>query len=140
MCRTLVPCIFRYSARTAIDASSAHAIGFSVGGAVATTAAQRDERVRSVANLDGGMQGALDAKALRQAYLMMYSGANDGMNDELLPVGAQRVAPDGTAHLNYHDIAGLVPVLRLLGMTGRTSPKPFLEQRNHVVRDFVVFR
>lgn len=124
----------------AIDMSTAHAIGFSVGGAVATTAAKRDERVRSVVNLDGGMQGALDAKGLRQAYLMMYSSANDGMNDDLLPHGAQRLTPADTAHLNYHDIAGLLPVLRLLGVTGRTSPKPFLEQRNRVVRDFVVFR
>lgn len=124
----------------AIDASSAHSIGFSVGGAVATAAAQRDERVRSVVNLDGGMQGALDAKGLRQAYLMMYSSSNDGMNEALLPEGAQLVTPADTAHLNYHDIAGLLPMLRLFGVTGRTSPKPFLEQRNHVVRDFVVFR
>ncbi len=71
---------------------------------------------------------------------MMYSSANDGLNHDLLPDGAQRVTPADTAHLNYHDVAGLLPVLRLLGVTGRTSPKPFLEQRNHVVRDFVVFR
>ena len=124
----------------AIDASSAHLIGFSVGGAVSTAAARRDDRARSVVSLDGGMQGALDAKRMRQAYLMMYSSANDGMNDELLPQSAQRLAPADTAHLNYHDIAGLLPVLRLFGVTGRTPPRPFLEQRNHVVRDFVMFR
>ena len=52
----------------------------------------------------------------------MYSSANDGMDDELLPEGAQRSAPTDTAHLNYHDVAGLLPVLRLFGATGRMRP------------------
>jgi dienelactone hydrolase len=122
----------------AIDTSSARLIGFSVGGAVATETAKRDARARSVVNLDGGMQGTLDAKGLRQPYLMLYSSVNDGMNDELLPLHAQRLAPADTAHLNYHDIAGLLPVLRLARVTGRTNPRLFLEQRNRIVRDFVV--
>ena len=37
---------------------------------------------------------------------MLYSSANDGMNDELLPGHAQRLDPADTTHLNYHDIAG----------------------------------
>jgi hypothetical protein len=69
---------------------------------------------------------------------MLYSSVNDGMNDELLPLHAQRLAPADTAHLNYHDIAGLLPVLRLARVTGRTNPRLFLEQRNRIVRDFVV--
>jgi hypothetical protein len=48
------------------------------------------------------------------------------------------LAPADTAHLNYHDIAGLLPVLRLARVTGRTNPRLFLEQRNRIVRDFVV--
>lgn len=125
---------------SALDASAVHAVGFSLGGAVATAVATRDERVRSVVNLDGGMYGALDAQNLRQPYLMMYSSANDGMNDELLPQGAQRCAPRVTTHLNYHDVAGLLPVLRLVRVTGTTSPRAFLEQRNRIVREFVLSR
>jgi hypothetical protein len=73
---------------------------------------------------------------VRVPYLMMYSAANASMNDALLPGGAQRVAPPGTAHLNYHDAAVLVPGLRLLGAVGRANVKAFLRERNATVRDF----
>jgi dienelactone hydrolase len=124
----------------AVDTSSAHLVGFSAGGAVATEAAKRDFRARSVVNLDGGMHGTLDTVRVRQPYLMLYSSVNEGMNDELLPQHAQRWAPGGTTHLNYHDVAGLVPVLKLARLTGRTNPREFLEQRNRLVWDFQAFR
>ena len=124
----------------AIDTSSAHLVGFSVGGAVATETAKRDSRARTVVNLDGGMHGTLDAVSMRQPYLMLYSSVNDGINDELLPQHAQRWAPGGTLHLNYHDVAGLLPALKLVRVTGRTNPKEFLEQRNRLAWDFVAFR
>ena len=120
----------------AIDTSAAHLVGFSLGGAVATETAKRDVRALSVVNLDGGMYGTLDTKAPSQPYLMLYSSANDGANDKLLPQHAQRVTPPDTTHLNYHDIAGLVPVLKLVRMTGRTNPLLFLEERNRLVREF----
>lgn len=119
-----------------IDPSSAHLVGFSVGGAVATEAARRDRRVASVTSLDGGMHGTLDRAEIRRPYLMMYSAANDGGNDDLLPSGARRFVHEDTAHLNYHDVSGLVPGLRLLGAIGRTDPRSFLRQRNQVVREF----
>jgi pimeloyl-ACP methyl ester carboxylesterase len=119
-----------------IDTSSAHLVGFSVGGAVATEAARSDPRVASVTNLDGGMYGTLGRAEIGQPYLMMYSAANDGMNDALLPSGARRFVGEGTGHLNYHDVAGLVPGLRLLGAIGRTDPRSFLRQRNQIVREF----
>jgi dienelactone hydrolase len=120
----------------AIDTSSAHLIGFSVGGAVATETAKRDARARSVVNLDGGMHGTLDAQAPRQPYLMLYSSVNDGMNDALLPSHAERSTPADTTHLNYHDIAGLLPLLRFARVTGRTDPRALLKQRNRIVREF----
>ena len=52
----------------AIDTSSAHLVGFSLGGAVATETAKRDARALSVVNLDGGMYGTLDTKAPSQPY------------------------------------------------------------------------
>lgn len=119
-----------------IDKSSAHLIGLSVGGAVSTETAKRDSRACSVINLDGGMQGSLDAKEVRVPYLMMYSSANDGINDELLPPSATRLVPPDTKHLNYHDIAALLPLLRYAGVTGRTNAKVFLAYRNNTVREF----
>ena len=68
---------------------------------------------------------------------MMYSAANDGSNDELLPGHAQRVAPAGTTHLNYHDAAALLPVLRYLRATGSTNAATFVAQRNLTVREFL---
>jgi len=124
--------------KNAIDTSSAHLVGFSVGGAVSTETAKRDARAQSVVNLDGGVQGTLDTKPPSQPYLMLYSSVNDGMNDKLLPQHAQRVAPADTAHLNYHDVAGLLPVLRLARVTGRTNPRAFLEERNRLVREWLL--
>jgi dienelactone hydrolase len=121
---------------SSIDTSSAHLVGFSVGGAVSTETAKRDRRAKSVVNLDGGMHGTIDATGLRLPYLMLYSSANDAGNDELLPGHAQRLAPADTAHLNYHDVAGLLPILRLARVTGRTNPRAFLERRNRIVREF----
>jgi dienelactone hydrolase len=119
-----------------IDADSVQLVGFSVGGAVATEAARADGRAASVVNIDGGMQGTLGSEALRVPYLMMYSAANEGMNDALLPPGAQRLVGADTAHLNHHDAAALVPGLRLFGAIGKTAPKAFLTQRNRAVVAF----
>ncbi len=119
-----------------IERSSARLVGFSVGGAVSTETAKRDSRARSVVNLDGGMYGTFDATKLRVPYLMMYSSANDGANDDLLPSTATRLAPADTTHLNYHDIAALLPVLRYVHVTGRTNAKSFLAYRNRLVREF----
>jgi predicted dienelactone hydrolase len=119
-----------------VERPSVHLVGFSVGGAVSTETAKRDSRACSVINLDGGMHGTLDATELRVPYLMMYSSANDGGNDQLLPSSATRLAPADTTHLNYHDIAALLPVLRYVRLTGRTDAKSFLAYRNQVVREF----
>ena len=120
-----------------VDTSAAHLVGFSLGGAVATVTAERDPRARSVANLDGGLYGSRNARDIRVPYLMMYSAANEGGNDGLLPGHAQRLAPAGTAHLNYHDVAALLPVLRYLRATGTTDASAFVAQRNLTVREFL---
>src|SRR5690606_20754025 len=104
-----------------IDTSGAHLIGFSIGGAAATVTAERDQRVRSVTNMDGGLYGSRDARRIRVPYLMMYSERNAGMNDEFLPDHAVRATHPGTTHLNYHDAAALLPLLRLLRATGRVN-------------------
>lgn len=114
-----------------------HLVGFSLGGAVSTAVALRDTRARSVVNMDGGTQGPIDAGALQVPCLMLYSEANHGTNDLLLPPHIERETPAGTCHLNYHDLAGLMPVLRFTPALGRVDPSAFLCARNQTVRNYL---
>jgi hypothetical protein len=115
---------------------AAHLVGFSVGGAVSTEVAMRDVRALSVTNLDGGTYGTIDVRSLARPCLMMYSQANAGMNDLLLPAQARRIVAEGTMHLNYHDVAHLVPGLRIFRAIGSADPRAFLVHRNETVRAF----
>jgi dienelactone hydrolase len=116
--------------------SATHLVGFSVGGAVSTETAKRDSRAHSVVNLDGGWHGSLGREEICVPYLMMYSSANDGINEQVLPGHARCITPPGTRHLNYHDVAGLMPFLRYFGAIGTTDPGAFLAYRNQMVRQF----
>lgn len=118
--------------------SSASLVGFSVGGAVATETASSDTRVRAVVNLDGGMYGSHCSTRVSQPYLMAYSSANDGINDRLLPMQATRMTLPSSTHLNYHDIAMLLPFLRFAGALGSSSPRAGIEERNRLVRRFLL--
>lgn len=115
-----------------------HLIGYSLGGAVATTVALRSQRTHSVINMDGGTQGAIDATALRVPYLMLYSAANEGINDALLPQHAQRRTLKAARHLNFHDIAGLIPALRFTRALGKGRPQQLLQERNELVLAFLM--
>lgn len=115
---------------------AAHLVGFSVGGAVSTEVAMRDARVLSVTNLDGGTYGTIDVRSLACPCLMMYSQGNAGMNDLLLPDQARRLVAEGTRHLNFHDVAHLVPGLRIAGAVGSADARAFLKYRNETIREF----
>lgn len=118
-----------------VDCDAIHAAGFSVGGAIATETARRDGRVKSVTNLDGGFYGT--EPPIRQPYLMMYSAANEGINDLLLPEHAVRRTLANTAHLNYHDVSVLLPFLRYTGVTGKVNPRELIVLRNSAVEAFI---
>jgi dienelactone hydrolase len=117
-------------------ATPLHLVGYSVGGAVATEVALHCARVAAVVNLDGGTYGSIDATGLRMPCLMLSSGANDGINDALLPTHALRIATAHTTHLNFHDVASLLPGLRLLRAIGKADAGEFLRWRNQMVRQF----
>jgi dienelactone hydrolase len=118
-------------------ASNVHMAGFSLGGAVAVEAALQDRRIRTVVNIDGGTQGTIDATALSAPCLMLYSEGNAGMNDALLPAATVRSVVPGTRHLNFHDIAGLLPALRFTPALGTAHPLAALRERNQGICDFV---
>lgn len=112
-----------------------HLVGFSLGGAVAHETAARDARIASVANLDGGLYGTQPALPVARPYLMLYSTANDGMNDALLPPHAVRCAFPGSDHLGYHDASLWLP-WRRFGRSGRAA-RELLARRNRTVASFL---
>src|SRR5262249_5280748 len=59
------------------------ALGFSLGGSVATRLAMTDPRCRAVVNLDGGAFGAPEDSPLAVPYLMIYTEQSLGANDKL---------------------------------------------------------
>lgn len=120
-----------------VDASKAHLVGYSIGGAVATVTAETDSRACSVVNLDGGLYGSSSARGLTVPYLMLYSSISDGSNDDLLPAHADRGSAAGTRHLDFHDVAALLPVLRYVRATGAKNAEQFLAARNAAVRNFL---
>ena len=73
-------------------------------------------------------------------YLMMYSSESEGINDALLPKQARSLTVPLTKHLNYHDIALVMPFLRHAGILGKTHARDFIEFRNHEVCDFLIQR
>jgi dienelactone hydrolase len=119
------------------EPSHVHLVGYSVGGAVATEVARSDRRVASAVNIDGGVYGLLDAGTVAVPYLMIYSATNEAINDELLPRPAVSLTAESTTHLNYHDVAGLLPQLRWLRALGRAEPVSVLQWRNRVVAEFI---
>lgn len=117
--------------------SRVHAAGFSLGGAVDIEVALHDTRIGAVVNIDGGTQGSINATALTAACLMLYSEGNAGMNDALLPAGVERQVIPGTRHLNFHDIAGLLPALRFTPALGVANPLGVLHERNRLICQFL---
>jgi pimeloyl-ACP methyl ester carboxylesterase len=113
-----------------------HFVGYSIGGAIATRVGTDDDRVASVSNIDGGLYGTPEAPALRVPYLMIYSAGNEGINDALLPPHATRLTAPRTTHLNFHDVAGILPLLRWVRAIGPTDPAAVLGWRNRAVADF----
>ncbi len=114
-----------------------HCVGYSVGGAVSNQVALRDNRCVSVANLDGGMYGFGEASDIGKPYLMIYSSDNVGINDRLLPPNADVFTLPSSRHLNLHDVAMVLPGLRLIKATGATNPRKLIAQRNEAVLDFL---
>jgi dienelactone hydrolase len=115
-------------------------VGFSLGGAVATEFAANDGRAAAIVNLDGGFFGSRQGGLIAAPYLMMYSSDSEGINDALLPKQTRSITGPLTKHLNYHDIAMMMPFLRYGGILGKARARDFIEFRNHEVCDFFLGR
>lgn len=115
-------------------------IGLSLGGAVGTEFSKIDDRVRFDVNLDGGMYGLHREEPITVPYLMLYSQDNDGCNELFFKNSEKKVIqetlPD-TRHLNFHDIAMLLPFLRWFRITGKADPVATVDARNKYVYEFI---
>jgi dienelactone hydrolase len=120
-----------------VDPEHAHLIGYSIGGAVSMEVARNNTAALSVVSIDGGLQGSLRGQPIRTPVLMLYSEANEGINDELLPPHAEKLTLPGTTHLSFHDVSLLLPFLRYLGATGKLKPAECLAHRNQAVLTFI---
>jgi len=112
-------------------------VGLSLGGAVATEFAANNNRAAAIVNLDGGFFGSQQGRSIAAPYLMMYSSESEGMNDALLPEQARSITGPFTKHLNYHDIAIMMPFLRYAGVLGKAHASEFIQFRNHEVCRFL---
>ena len=124
--------------KTKLDTDHIAMVGFSLGGAIATEFAASDGRAAAIVNLDGGFFGSQQGELIAAPYLMMYSSESEGMNDALLPKQTRSITGPLTKHLNYHDIAMMMPFLRHTGILGKAPARDFIEFRNHEVCDFLL--
>jgi dienelactone hydrolase len=116
-------------------------LGFSLGGAVATEYSKQNTEISCAVNIDGGIYGEKLDLPITCPYLMLYSQQNSGSNDRSLITGGNtwirsETIPD-TKHLNFHDIASIYPILRLLKVVGKANPVDVLKRRNQLIADVV---
>jgi len=116
-------------------------LGFSLGGAVATEYSKQNTDIGCAVNIDGGIYGKKLDLPITCPYLMLYSQQNSGSNDRSLITSGNtwirnETIPD-TKHLNFHDIASIYPILRLLKVVGKADPADVLKRRNQLIADVV---
>jgi dienelactone hydrolase len=114
-------------------------LGFSLGGAVATEYSKQNTDISCAVNIDGGIYGEKSEIPITCPYLMLYSQQNSGSNDRSLITSGNEwirneTIPD-TKHLNFHDVASIYPILRLLKVVGKANPADVLKRRNKLIAD-----
>lgn len=122
------------------DLDQVGAIGFSLGGAVATRWCMTDPRCKAAVNLDGGAFGAPADAALPAPYLMFYAEATEGANDHLK---ARTNAPFenetlvGASHMDLTDATVLWPLLKRVGVLGTARGAEIVRRKNERVVTFL---
>lgn len=75
-------------------------------------------------NIDGGLYGPHLEAPITVPYLMLYSELNTGGNDlaqEAAEAGFREMTVPGAKHLDFHDAALVLPILRWAGQLGKVS-------------------
>lgn len=121
------------------DGQKVGALGFSLGGAVATELCKIDSRCQAVANLDGGLYGDRFRERIPVPYLMVYSEMNAGGNDFAKATAGAAFEEEviaGATHLNFHDATLVLPAMRWLGALGAIDGTEMVKRKNQRVGDF----
>lgn len=108
-----------------LDTSRIGVFGMSFGGATAFQVCAIDSRCKAALNMDGFQYGTLLNDSLKAPFMMMYSQANNGINDWALddsPQSGYRLVVKGTTHENYTDFNLVSPILQMLGGLGTIDP------------------
>jgi dienelactone hydrolase len=116
------------------------AVGLSLGGAVATELGKLDHRCAAVVNLDGGMYGRHTRDPIGVPYLMVYSEPNAGGNDfarDAAEAAFREVTVPGAKHMDFHDAAVVLPILRWFGLLGRVSGAEVTTLKHRHIRSFL---
>jgi hypothetical protein len=116
------------------------AAGLSLGGAVATELSKTDTRCSAVVNIDGGLYGPHLEAPITVPYLMLYSELNTGGNDlaqKAAKAGFREVAVPGAKHLDFHDAALVLPILKWAGQLGKISGAEVTALKNQQIRRFL---
>ncbi len=121
------------------DLDRVGALGFSLGGSVATRWCMTDPRCKAAVNIDGGLFGAPETP-LEVPYLMLYAEATDGGNDGLKARATAAFEEEsfaGAKHMDFTDAPLLWPLLKRLGMLGPAPGEEIVRRKNERVLAFL---
>jgi hypothetical protein len=114
-------------------------IGFSLGGATATSFCSHNPICDAGVNLDGYLFGDVREEALNVPFLFMNSSSNAGMNDFYFleaKAATYRVTIPASEHINFTDFTLAGPYMRALNATGAVDGHWFDEANRAVVGNF----
>lgn len=129
-----------HSEATNAAACRVGAIGFSLGGAVATEWCKGDMRCDAAVNIDGGLFGDRLREPVKVPYLMLYGESSAGANDFLKEVSGavfEETVAAGASHLDFNDGTVLWRLLKWVRVLGRTPGEDLVRFRNDRICAFL---
>jgi dienelactone hydrolase len=129
-----------YPSTALAPAGRVAAVGLSLGGAVATELSKTDDRCAVAVNIDGGLYGEHFQEPITVPYLMIYSELNSGGNDlarDTAQAEFHEATMPGTKHLDFHDAAIVLPIMRWMHQLGPVSGTEVTAWKNHQIQQFL---
>jgi predicted dienelactone hydrolase len=122
-----------------LDLSRLGIAGHSMGGAVAGQTCLVDDRFKACANLDGFQWGDVANGEVHQPFMILYSeqfrGGSDFILDNLVN-DTYMLTIEGSKHMNFQDMAVVMPGTKMIGMTGSISAQRMFQITNNYLLAF----
>jgi predicted dienelactone hydrolase len=122
-----------------LDLSRLGIAGHSLGGAVAGQTCLVDDRFKACANLDGFQWGDVANGEVHQPFMILYSEQFQGSSDFILDNlknDTYVLTIEGSKHMNFQDVAVVMPGTKIIGMTGSISAQRMFQITNHYLLTF----